>query len=340
MTEHDADVATDSLVDVQVAMHTTDIDAVGLGDLAKRDDYVGRQLKRWRDQVERVNIRDLPLMVELHERMARAKPREVAPPALAHGDYRFDNTVMNDEYKIVAVLDWELCTIGNPVADFAWSMLYWTDPGATMFVLSDPPTLEPIFCRSDEVIRRIRLDRGSTSRTSPTTACSPGGSRRASSRRVCTTAGRRDGRHDVHGQCPRHCGARRSHARTRARTRTWRAVTPRPDPGPDRRPSIILDCDPGVDDTLAILTAARYGDLLGITTVNGNVTVDHTTRNALAVTQIAKLDVPVHRGAERPLLAPVHGATRVHGVTGSASSSTPSFTAAKPATTRSATCWT
>ena len=93
-------------------------------------------------------------------------------------------------------------------------------------------------------------------------------------------------------------------------------MTPRPDSGPDRRPSIILDCDPGVDDTLAILTAARYGDLLGITTVNGNVTVDHTTRNALTVTQIADLDIPVHRGADRPLLAPVHGATRVHGVTG------------------------
>ena len=160
MTAHDADVATDSLIDVQVAMHTIDVDAVGLGDLAKRDDYVGRQLKRWRDQVERANIRELPLMVELHERMARAKPREVAPPALAHGDYRFDNTVMNDDYKIAAVLDWELCTIGNPVADFAWSMLYWTDPGATMFVLSDPPTLEPIFCRSDEVIRRYQQRSG------------------------------------------------------------------------------------------------------------------------------------------------------------------------------------
>ena len=93
-------------------------------------------------------------------------------------------------------------------------------------------------------------------------------------------------------------------------------MTSRPDHGPDRRPSIILDCDPGVDDTLAILTAARYGDLLGITTVNGNVSVDHTTRNALAVAQIAELDVPVHRGADRPLVAPVHGATRVHGATG------------------------
>ena len=93
-------------------------------------------------------------------------------------------------------------------------------------------------------------------------------------------------------------------------------MTSRWDHDPDRRPSIILDCDPGVDDSLAILTAARYGDLLGITTVNGNVSVEHTTRNALAVAQIAGLDVPVHRGADRPLLAPVHGATRVHGVTG------------------------
>ena len=90
----------------------------------------------------------------------------------------------------------------------------------------------------------------------------------------------------------------------------------RPANGPDRRPRIILDCDPGVDDTLAILTAARYGDLIGITTVNGNVSVDHTTRNALVVRQIAQLDIPVHRGADRPLIAPVHGATRVHGVTG------------------------
>jgi inosine-uridine nucleoside N-ribohydrolase len=93
-------------------------------------------------------------------------------------------------------------------------------------------------------------------------------------------------------------------------------VTSRPAAGPDRRPRIVLDCDPGVDDSLAILTAARFGDLIGITTVNGNVSLDHTTRNALAVTQIAQLDIPVHRGADRPLVAAVHGATRVHGATG------------------------
>ena len=93
-------------------------------------------------------------------------------------------------------------------------------------------------------------------------------------------------------------------------------MTARPAHGRDRRPKIILDCDPGVDDSLAILTAARYGDLVGITTVNGNVSLEHTTRNALAVAQIAQLHVPIHRGADRPLVAPVHGATRVHGATG------------------------
>jgi inosine-uridine nucleoside N-ribohydrolase len=93
-------------------------------------------------------------------------------------------------------------------------------------------------------------------------------------------------------------------------------VTASPAAASDRRPKIVLDCDPGVDDSIAILTAARYGDLLGITTVNGNVGIDHTTRNALVVAQIAELDVPVHRGAARPLVAPVHGAVRVHGAAG------------------------
>jgi inosine-uridine nucleoside N-ribohydrolase len=84
---------------------------------------------------------------------------------------------------------------------------------------------------------------------------------------------------------------------------------------PSRR-AIILDCDPGLDDALAILTASRYGDLVAITTVNGNVGVDKTTRNALITAQIAEIDVPVHRGAARPLLSPALSAARVHGESG------------------------
>jgi len=154
MTAADADVATDSLIDVQVALHTLDLDAVGLADLARHEDYVGRQLNRWRTQVERAGVRPLPLLIGLHERLVAAKPPESARPGLAHGDYRFDNTVLGSDFRIVAVLDWELSTIGNPIADFAWSLQYWSDPGDVMGFLQDAPTLSPVFARRVEVVRR------------------------------------------------------------------------------------------------------------------------------------------------------------------------------------------
>jgi aminoglycoside phosphotransferase (APT) family kinase protein len=149
-----AEVATESLIDVQIALHTADIDAIGLGQFAKRSDYVGRQLSRWSSQVERAGVREPPLMADLHQRLVAAKPEEKAPPGIAHGDYRFDNTVLGGDYRIAAVLDWELSTIGNPIADFAWSLQYWADPGDPVNFLSDPPTLNPIFVRRSEVARR------------------------------------------------------------------------------------------------------------------------------------------------------------------------------------------
>ena len=79
---------------------------------------------------------------------------------------------------------------------------------------------------------------------------------------------------------------------------------------------MLVDCDPGLDDAIALLTAAHFADLVGITTVNGNVGIDHTTHNALAVAQIAGLDVDVHRGASHPLVDNPRGARHVHGATG------------------------
>lgn len=160
MTPKQAEIATQSLLDVQIAFHTLDLDDVGLGDLGRREDYVGRQLKRWRRQVETAGVREVPLLIELHERLNAAKPPEVAAPALAHGDYRFDNTVLNEQWKIAAVLDWELCTTGNPIADFAWSLQYWADPGDEMSFLTDPPTLQDCFVRRQEVADRYAAQSG------------------------------------------------------------------------------------------------------------------------------------------------------------------------------------
>lgn len=82
------------------------------------------------------------------------------------------------------------------------------------------------------------------------------------------------------------------------------------------RPRIVLDCDPGIDDAFAILAALRWCDLIAITTVGGNVGIEHTTRNALAMVQIAGADTPVHAGAASPLAGSPDDARDVHGDSG------------------------
>ncbi len=85
---------------------------------------------------------------------------------------------------------------------------------------------------------------------------------------------------------------------------------------PATRPRIILDCDPGHDDVIAIAVAALDTDLAAITTVAGNAPLDRTTYNACVVRDILELEVPVHSGAERPLIAPPRFAGFVHGESG------------------------
>lgn len=88
------------------------------------------------------------------------------------------------------------------------------------------------------------------------------------------------------------------------------------DHGTSPRPKIVLDCDPGHDDAMAILFAAHRTDLLGITTVSGNAPLANSTRNALIVSQLAELDVEVHAGASRPLFVEARHARHVHGESG------------------------
>jgi aminoglycoside phosphotransferase (APT) family kinase protein len=156
-----ADRAADSLIDTQLAFHAVDPDAVGLGGLSRhRHGYVERQLHRWRAQVEKAKVRDLPLLDELHDRLAHSVPADSGPAGLAHGDYRFDNTILGADHTVAAVLDWELCTIGDPVADFAWSLLYWSDPGDPCPFLPAAPTLASGFPRRAEVARRYERRSG------------------------------------------------------------------------------------------------------------------------------------------------------------------------------------
>jgi aminoglycoside phosphotransferase (APT) family kinase protein len=152
MDEAQCLAATESLIETQIAFHTVDLEAIGLADLGRHEAYVERQLSRWREQYERGKVRELPLLEELHGRLQAAVPPPSGPAGLAHGDYRFDNTILGSDFRIAAVLDWELCTVGDPLADFAWSMMYWNDPGDPYSFLTSPPTLHPAFMRRAAMI--------------------------------------------------------------------------------------------------------------------------------------------------------------------------------------------
>lgn len=81
-------------------------------------------------------------------------------------------------------------------------------------------------------------------------------------------------------------------------------------------PHFLLDCDPGIDDAFAIFCALKYGHIDVVTTVSGNVAIDNTTKNALHILDLAGVDIPVHRGADRPLRIDPVTASEIHGESG------------------------
>ena len=119
--------AGDSLIDVLARIHAVDIDAVGLGDLGRRDGYIERQLKRWYGQWNKSKTRELPVVDEVFQRLSESIP-EQGPATIVHGDYRLDNCLLSDDGDINAVLDWEICTLGDPLADLGLLVVYWGDP--------------------------------------------------------------------------------------------------------------------------------------------------------------------------------------------------------------------
>jgi len=137
--------AADSLVDALVALHGVDPDAVGLGQLGRREGYLERQLRRWKRQLEQSRTRELPVLDEVHRRLEAAVPAQVGPARVVHGDYRLDNVILSPAGRVLAVLDWELCTLGDPLADVGLLLVYWAEPGDTALPLGTAPTRLPGF---------------------------------------------------------------------------------------------------------------------------------------------------------------------------------------------------
>lgn len=135
------------------SVHAVDLDATGLVDLASHKPYAARQLKRWRRQWEESRTRELPVVDELADRLEAAMPaqRELT---LVHGDFHLLNVIAApDGAAIRAVLDWELCTLGDPLADLGGLLAYWsqaTDPTPGLF----PAARLPGFPTRQELVER------------------------------------------------------------------------------------------------------------------------------------------------------------------------------------------
>ncbi|MBV8195427.1 MAG: phosphotransferase family protein [Candidatus Dormibacteraeota bacterium] len=149
-----------TLVDTLVRLHALDPNAIGLGDFGHPEGFLGRQVQRWWQQWEASKTRPLPAMDELHARLERTVPQQ-SPSGIVHGDYRLDNVMFapRDPSRIVAVVDWEMSTIGDPLCDLGLLLVYWADneeEAAARTLHGRAITCEDGFLRRDEIVDRYR----------------------------------------------------------------------------------------------------------------------------------------------------------------------------------------
>jgi aminoglycoside phosphotransferase (APT) family kinase protein len=151
--EDDRRAIGERVADTLVTIHAVDPDAVGLGELGRKEDYVARQLRRWQGQWEKSKTRELGAIDRLHERLSARIP-EQGPATIVHGDYRLDNMILTPAGEVAAVVDWELCTLGDPLADVGLLMCYWPKPGEETRSLGEPANLAPGFPAREELATR------------------------------------------------------------------------------------------------------------------------------------------------------------------------------------------
>ena len=120
---------SEAFVDNLARLHSLDYAAIGLADLGKPQGYLERQVKGWIERYHNSKTHDLPEVERISAWLTEQMPANY-DAALIHNDYKYDNLVLdtNDASRIVGVLDWEMCTIGDPLTDLGTALAYWTDP--------------------------------------------------------------------------------------------------------------------------------------------------------------------------------------------------------------------
>ncbi len=142
-----------ALVDTLVALHAIDYESVGLSDFGRPEGYLERQVSRWSQQWERSKTDELPEIEALICRLRAALP--VSPPAtIVHGDYRLGNMALDPTHpeRVVAVFDWEMATLGDPLADLGYTLIYWAEADDPHQAGLTSPTALPGFASRAELV--------------------------------------------------------------------------------------------------------------------------------------------------------------------------------------------
>ncbi|MGB3546739.1 MAG: phosphotransferase family protein [Saprospiraceae bacterium] len=146
-------------VDTLAELHAVDTDADGLRDLGRPAGYIERQIGGWSRRYERARTHDLPAMERAAVWLAANLPAELDRPALLHNDFKYDNLLLDpaEPTHILALLDWEMATLGDPRMDLGTTLAYWSEAG-------DPPALRPfnLSWLPGNLTRRELLDRYTT----------------------------------------------------------------------------------------------------------------------------------------------------------------------------------
>lgn len=152
-----------AMVDTLAALHQVDVEAAGLGDYGKPGNYFGRQVDRWTKQYRLAETETMAEMERLIEWLPATLPEQTRT-SVVHGDYRIDNMIFaSDEARVVAVLDWELSTLGDPLADFTYLCMAWVTDNAGRSGVQDIDRGALGIPELDEVVARYCQQTGRTS---------------------------------------------------------------------------------------------------------------------------------------------------------------------------------
>lgn len=151
----------DALIDTLADLHDADFEAAGLGGLGRPDGYLQRQVDRWVHQYAVIKNRELAYVDDVVAALRAGMP-QMSTASVVHGDYRIDNVIvdLDDPSKIAAVLDWEMATLGDPLADLGMLLMFWDEAGRLFNPITDGLTAFEGFPSRDEVIERYVTRRG------------------------------------------------------------------------------------------------------------------------------------------------------------------------------------